>query len=141
MSLAEARRTTAPLALPLPTYPPGLGEPDYVFVQDMQAWAAILVWMDPEQPGRIRLSLHIIEPGGFAVDKVNPETVEETQVNGLPAFWTTGPYVVRLHGDELDVRRLIEGHVLIWEEDGVTYRVETDLPLEEAVKIAESLEP
>jgi hypothetical protein len=30
--------------------------------------------------------------------------------------------------------------VLIWEENQITYRLETDLPLEEAVRIAESLE-
>jgi hypothetical protein len=34
---------------------------------------------------------------------------------------------------------LIEGHVLIWKEGDITYRLETDLPVEEAVKIAESL--
>jgi hypothetical protein len=38
-----------------------------------------------------------------------------------------------------DQRRLVSGHVLIWEEDGLTYRLETDLSMEEAVAIAESL--
>jgi hypothetical protein len=36
---------------------------------------------------------------------------------------------------------LINGHVLIWEEGNITYRLETALPLEEAIKIAESLQP
>jgi hypothetical protein len=40
----------------------------------------------------------------------------------------------------MDIRRLIDGHVLIWEEDGITYRLETGVTLEEAVKIAESLQ-
>jgi hypothetical protein len=34
---------------------------------------------------------------------------------------------------------LIEGHVLIWTEGEITYRLETDMPLEEAVRVAESL--
>jgi hypothetical protein len=41
----------------------------------------------------------------------------------------------------MQFERLINGHVLIWAGLDVTYRLETDLSLEEAVKIAESLEP
>jgi hypothetical protein len=36
---------------------------------------------------------------------------------------------------------MIEGHVLIWTEGEVTYRLETKLTLDEAIKVAESLEP
>jgi hypothetical protein len=36
---------------------------------------------------------------------------------------------------------MIDGHVLIWKEGGLTYRLETDLTLEEALKIAQSLQP
>jgi hypothetical protein len=39
----------------------------------------------------------------------------------------------------MDFRRLVEGQVLIWEADGITYRLETELSMEEAVAIAESL--
>jgi hypothetical protein len=39
----------------------------------------------------------------------------------------------------MDMRRLVEGNVLVWEQDGLTYRLETKLSLSEAVKIAESL--
>jgi hypothetical protein len=34
---------------------------------------------------------------------------------------------------------LIDGHVLIWAEDNLSYRLESDLPLEEAIRIAESI--
>jgi hypothetical protein len=34
----------------------------------------------------------------------------------------------------------VDGNTLIWEEQGITYRLESNLSLEEAVKIAESLE-
>jgi hypothetical protein len=39
----------------------------------------------------------------------------------------------------MDLRRLIDGRVLIWEQGSITYRLETDLEMDEAVKIAESL--
>jgi hypothetical protein len=121
-----------------PSYPADLGEPDHVFLQDMDGPMIILVWMDPEQPNRIRLSLHMYGPGTFA-DKMQPRTVRMTQVNGKPAIWAIGPYILRLRNGDMDTRRLIDGHVLIWEQDSLTYRLETDLDLEEAVKIAESL--
>jgi hypothetical protein len=35
--------------------------------------------------------------------------------------------------------RLVEGHVLIWADGSLTYRLETELPLDEALRIAESL--
>jgi hypothetical protein len=38
------------------------------------------------------------------------------------------------------MRRLVEGNVLIWFENGLTYRLESDLSLEETVRVAESLE-
>ncbi len=37
------------------------------------------------------------------------------------------------------MRHLVEGHVLVWVEDEITYRLETDLNLEEAIRIAELL--
>ena len=36
--------------------------------------------------------------------------------------------------------RLIDGNVLIWEENKITHRLETDLALDEAIRIAESLQ-
>jgi hypothetical protein len=68
--------------------------------------------------------------------------VEETTVNGRPALWTEGPYLLQFRRDGhtvTEVQRLVEGHVLIWAEGEITYRLESDLPLEEAVRIAESL--
>ena len=63
------------------------------------------------------------------------------EVNGQRAIWTVGPYPLRLYNGDIEFTRLIKGHVLIWQEGDITYRLETDLSLEEAVKIAESLQP
>ena len=72
-------------------------------------------------------------------EKIQPELIQTVQVNGHEAIWAVGPYPVHLKNQGLDIRRMVNGHVLIWTEGGFTYRLETDLPLEEALKIAESL--
>jgi hypothetical protein len=132
-------RTHAGFSIPLPTYPSDLGQPDHVYLQDMAGSFVVLVWIDPQQPDRVRLSLHLIGPGSFAAEKYQPTVVEQASVNGQPAAWAEGPYMLRVRNGYIDERRLIEGHVLIWKEGDITYRLETDLSLEEAVKIAESL--
>lgn len=123
----------------LPAYPSDLGQPDRVFVQDADGPMTIMVWLDPQEPGEIRMSLHFLPPGSWAIKKVQPTVIEETEVNGEYAVWTTGPYPMRYENGDLQYLRMISGHVLIWDDGQVTYRLETDLPLEEAIKIAESL--
>jgi hypothetical protein len=137
-TLAEAR-AKVPFPIRLPAYPADLGPPDRVFLQNHDGSVLILVWTQPGHPDKARLSLHTIEPGSWTVEKVKPVLVQETSVNGRPAVWAVGPYFVNLRNGNLDIRRLIDGNVLIWTEQGLTYRLETDLPLEEAVRIAESL--
>ena len=125
----------------LPSYPSGLGLPDRIFVQNADGNMTILVWIDPERPAEVLMSLHIIPPGSWAIEKMNPAVVQETTVNGNRAVWAVGPYPVRFSNGDMDFVRLIDGHVLIWTEGEVTYRLETELTVEEAVRVAESLEP
>jgi hypothetical protein len=139
-TLAEAEQE-AGFPIRLPTYPADLGLPDHVFLQDMNGPVVVLVWLDPARPEGVRLSLHQFGPGTFA-EKGNPVTVLETQVKGQRAIWAEGPYLLQIRrGSEVDydLRRLVEGRVLIWTEGELTFRLESDLALEEAVKVAESL--
>jgi hypothetical protein len=140
ITLEEAQQTVDYPIL-LPSYPEDLGSPDRVFVQDAEGDMTILVWIDPQQPDEVWMSLHFIPPQSWAVDKMNPALIEETTVNGRRAIWAIGPYPVRFTNGNMDFVRLINGHVLIWTQGEVTYRLETGLSLEEAIKIAESLEP
>jgi len=139
MTLEEAQQG-ADYPILLPSYPSDLGPPDRIFVQDADGAMTILVWLDPQQPDEVLMSLHFVPDGSWAVKKVNPTLIQETTVNGQPAIWAIGPYPLRFSNGNLDFVRLIDGHVLIWAEGEVTYRLETDLSLEEALKIAESLE-
>lgn len=135
----EDVQTRAAFPIKLPTYPADLGPPDRVYLQDLDGDFVVLVWLDSDRPEQVRLSLHTIEASSFAGTKFEPKVIQETTVGGRRAVWAEGPYILRLTNGDMDVRRLIEGHVLIWVEGNVTYRLETDLPLDEAVQIAESL--
>ena len=124
----------------LPTYPRDVGEPDRVFVQDADGAMTILFWFDPNDPEKVMLSLHIIPEGSWAIRKSEPVTIEETLVNGQRAVWAVGPYPLRYSNGDIDFTRLIDGHVLIWTDGNVTYRLESNLSMEEAIKVAESLQ-
>jgi Domain of unknown function (DUF4367) len=139
-TLADAQKTvTFPILLP--AYPSDLGPPDYVFVQNAKGNMAILVWLDPQKPNQVLMSLHQIPKGSWMIDKFQPKVIQETSVKGQRAIWTEGPYPILLRNGDLTFKRLVTGHVLIWTDGNVTYRLESDLSLEEAVKIAESLRP
>ena len=125
----------------LPTYPADLGQPDYVYLQDADGKLVILVWLDPQQPEIVSMSLHFIPSTSWVIKKMEPTVIHETQVNGQRAIWAVGPYPLIMRNGNVDFTRLIEGHVLIWADNNITYRLETDLSMEEAVKVAESLQP
>jgi len=140
-SLEEAARDSG-IPIGLPAYPPDLGLPDRVFLQNLDGQVLVLVWLSPADPAKVRLSLlQFSGSDNMILSKIQPVTVLETTVAGNPAVWTEGPYLLKYRNGDIDIVRLIEGHVLIWEQAGVTYRLETDLPLEEAVRVAESIRP
>jgi hypothetical protein len=131
-----------PFHIRLPAYPADLGAPQYVFAQDMDGKAVVLVWVDPQHPDHVRMALNELSSDAY-VYKLAPQLVQETQVHGRRALWTTGPYLLQI-GSVSDqrnaLRRLVTAsHTLIWTEGDVTYRLECDVSLEEAVRIAESL--
>jgi hypothetical protein len=138
-TLAEAQ-AQVDFPIRLPAEPPELGPPDSVFLQDLQGQAVILVWLNPDNPRQVELSLHLLGPGTL-VEKGAPVILEETTVKGQEAFWVTGPHVIQNRRGDFDIRRLVTGNVLIWREGVITYRLETKLSLAEAKRIAESLTP
>jgi hypothetical protein len=140
-TLADAQQRM-PFHIRLPAYPADLGAPQYVFAQDLDGKSVVLVWVDPQHPDRVRLALNELSSDAY-VYKIAPQLVQETQVHGQRALWTTGPYLLQI-GSVSDqhnaLRRLVTAsHTLIWTEGDITYRLECDVSLEEAVRIAESL--
>lgn len=61
-------------------------------------------------------------------------------VDGRDAFWTSGEHELRLVSGDRMRRLLVTGNVLIWEEGGFTFRLETALPERRAIEVAESLD-
>jgi hypothetical protein len=127
----------------LPTYPADLGQPDKVYWQDLGGPTLILVWLQPGDPGQVRMSLIVLGPGSFA-GKYAPQTMTSTSVNGKEALWLQGSHPLILRkGDAStgNVELMVKANVLLWMDGEITYRMETSLPLDEARQVAESLKP
>jgi hypothetical protein len=70
------------------------------------------------------------------------ERVEEVEVGGTPAYWIEGEHTV-FYLDELgqpvEERSRLAGNTLLWQRGQVTFRLESALSKEEAIRIAESM--
>ena len=62
-------------------------------------------------------------------------------VEGRDAFWTTGEHELLLVSGTETQRVLVTGNVLIWQDAGFTFRLESVLGEREAIRIAESVNP
>jgi hypothetical protein len=72
-------------------------------------------------------------------------TVDQVIVQGVPGFWLSGaPHVFMFETGRRDLvedETRLAGNVLVWEREGITYRLESGLNLEDALAMAESLRP
>lgn len=62
-------------------------------------------------------------------------------VDGRQAFWTTGEHELLLVSGDETRRLLVTGNVLIWQDAGFTFRLETALSKGAAVAVAETMQP
>lgn len=136
----DAARKSAPFSIPLPSLPADLGQPDLVFLQRQfdEADVVVLIWLDPSDTTRARLSLHLLSKNVLA-QKFAPRVIVKTTVDGQPGVWAEGEYPFVLRSGDIEVRRIVDGNTLIWERDGITHRLESRMTLDEARKVAESL--
>lgn len=136
----QAARQAVDFPLQLPDHPLVSGAPDQVNLLETPAPVIFLTWYEPENPQRIRIRLTIISPGG-PVSKPIGDTIYPTRVNDGEAFWVVAPHPFQLR--DIEGNSLLEYQVqmpvLLWFEGRLTYRLEGDLLMEEAVQIAESL--
>ncbi|MCW3818188.1 hypothetical protein ONA91_27430 [Micromonospora sp. DR5-3] len=122
--------------------PAKLGPPEQVLIAD------------PDSTGRYRVATLLYRGGALRVDafdggldpvfqkQASGPAVEWVQVNGDFAVWVAGPhalaYVDRTGTPRVATARLAAS-TLIWEEAGVSYRLEGDLAQADAIEIASSL--
>jgi hypothetical protein len=138
-SLDNARKL-AGYKVDLPAFPTDLGLPQHVYFQDLGGPVVVLVWMEPDQPQSVRLVLSETDAHNIVFQKYDPVSVQHTQVNGQSAAWVDAPYMLLSgSGDSAFTRIIKQGHTLIWTAGRMTYRLETNMDLTTALRIAESL--
>lgn len=133
--LSQARHETGfPLRLPAKLGPPSLVR----LIDD----AAVVSMAFPSPHGEIRIDQFdggldpIFEKFTYAED------VHHVTVSGHPAIWVDRPHVVIYDdptGKLRDETARLASSTLIWQDTGVTYRVEGDLTQDQAIEIAESM--
>ena len=85
----------------------------------------------------------LVEKGFFVKGVPTGARLETVTINGGPGYWIEGDAHSFLYRDpsgnvEVEEYRLA-ANVLLWEQDGLTFRLESALPKERAVAIAESV--
>jgi hypothetical protein len=65
----------------------------------------------------------------------------EVVVDGREAFWTTGEHELQLVSGTDTQRLLVTGNVLIWQDAGYTFRLESLLGKRDAIRLAETVHP
>lgn len=134
-TLAAAREEVN-FPISLPTYAAQLGEPDRVFVQDIDRREfVIIVWEN--EAGDAELALYILGPG-VQLTKSEPETLEFVAVNGEVAALVTGNHFL-FFGSGCCEGILVQAPALVWQTGNLTYRIESGLPIEEMIRVAESI--
>lgn len=151
-TLAEARgQISFDLRLPRLSE---LGEPDLVYLAEPPAGGAVTLLYGQHERfpanGTTGIGLIVTQ---FRAD-IGPEifeklinggvTVTEARVHGLRAWWVAGGehffFYRDAAGQVVDTTLRLASQTLIWEEGGVTLRVEGAPTLADAVRVAESLE-
>lgn len=136
VSLVEAQDLLASRSLYLPAYPRHLAEPDHIYWVDPQYQltpTVISIWEDEG------LALYQIGVAQFAAKGAT--IVAETTVNNQRAVWLDDPHYFWLQNGAIQEWQYVDGHVLIWwHEAGITFRLEGAASLEEAIRIAESMQ-
>jgi len=153
VDLETARQRFGP-GLALPSGDGGLGPPDEVYLSAdlIDPWVSFVYRDRPglpetQQPGVGALLSQVrgLPARGMLGKGLGPGTrVEPLTINGEGAFWIEGRPHRLVFPDEsgdLGLREdRLAGNVLVWEQDGVTYRLEAEVDRATALAIAASME-
>lgn len=131
-----------------PAYPPSLGTPDDVRVADV--WSGervvVLAWRPPSDeagiPGTPWRALLMQLPGEDELafkEVLSGGAVEHARVSGAPALWIAGTHELVLLTPDGEQRLSVAANTLVWQRDGVTYRLETRLSKPDARALAETV--
>ena len=126
-----------------PSYPDGLAL-DKVLFQDFGLTKAAVVFYNA--PGGTQFALFATNSNvGKGLPTGGSSTAEP--VDGIgdgEAYWLEGERIVQYYGLEGNVIsqsvRVTAANTLVWDQDGFVYRIEGNVPQDEAVRIAHSME-
>ena len=124
----------------LPTVDGTRMTPDAVYIEDRSPGAEVVITVYEEEG----FDLYQSAQGHFSKGLPSSDLLLDTTVHGQEAIWIgVGGHIASSLDDQgrvvVETLRSIERATLLWEEMGVTYRLETRMSLEEAIRIAESL--
>ena len=151
-TLAEARDSVT-FSLRVPRLP-GLGDPDLVYLAEPPAGGAVTLLYrerdgfpaDPATNVGLIVTQFRADIGPEIFEKLVTSGVRVTpaHVSGTDAWWIAGGnhffFYRDAQGNVVDTTLRLAGDTLIWEEGGVTHRVEGAPSLAAAIRVAESLE-
>ena len=128
---------------------PDLGPPDATYIRLARV---VFIWspragIPPTDDPGVGLLLNQFEGrvGENIVEKIAMDgtLVEPITVDGAPGYWIAGAphYFVYIapSGREIDDTYRSVSQTLVWTRDGITYRLETSLDRDAAIRVAESL--
>ena len=147
-TLEEARKRAAFLVM-VPTARLRFGDPDAVYFQDLApGQQVVLVYGSrPEfgfvaENGKPLFTLFQIQTEGVFQKQVFPETlIEEFEFAGIRMLWFEGAaHVLKYRSpdgiERVELDRVVDLNTLAWEIGDMTYRLETSLGRDDAVKLA-----
>jgi hypothetical protein len=128
-----------------------LGPPDAAWIDDRKGGQVTLLWAtEDDLPATSQRDVGLLlgqfrgtMDSGFFNKMISAGTlVEPVRVAGNGGYWLSGdPHVFFWEGPDgfVDDPRRWVGDVLIWSDGSITYRLETSLSRDEAIRIAESI--
>jgi hypothetical protein len=140
VTLAEARSRTD-FAIKVPD-PAEWGEPDAIFLSAAVPGGRVSLLYGSQQRVRLLVTEFRGQTEPALVKKMagSGTFIEFLLVEGAPGYWVTGdPHAVVFRDENGEIREdlfRLAGNVLIWVEDGVTYRIEGDFGRQAALEIA-----
>ena len=144
-----ASRAAFPIRYPTD---PLLGPPDAAWIDSTKAGQVTIVWRArPDLPATIDPGVGLLLGqfdgtlhDGFITKAIDSgTTVERVRVGGNPAFWISGDphffYYELANGEFVEDSRRWVSDTLVWTDGDTTYRLETALGRDAAIRIAASL--
>lgn len=144
-------RITFPMSLPTLAE---IGPPTTIYLEEGRPFVVHAIWeTGPELPrvGETGMGLLLTQFESptdqtvFSKELSDSTSVEVTAVGDEPAQWIEGaPHQLTYrtaNGTQTREVSRLAANVLIWDSNGITYRLESDLGLQPALRIAQALSP